>query len=47
MQIVDNPPLSLEKTLIEFLNTPTSGTLLLLGDAGLGKTLTTYRLWIN
>ena len=42
--LIENPPLLLEKTLKEFLNTPGSGTLLLLGEAGLGKTLTTYRL---
>ena len=39
-----NPPLDLQKTLHDFLEQSGSGALLLLGDAGLGKTLTTYRL---
>ena len=40
----DNPPVDLKETLDDFLKKPGSGVLLLLGEAGLGKTLTTYRL---
>ena len=40
----NNSPLELEKTLNDFLAKPGHGALLLLGEAGLGKTLTTYRL---
>ena len=38
-----NPPLTLAETFKEFIETPKSNTLLLLGEAGLGKTLTTYQ----
>jgi len=39
-----NPPLALKETFKKFIESPGSSTLLLLGEAGLGKTLTTY-LW--
>ena len=38
-----NPPLTLKETLDTFINEPGSGTLLLLGEAGLGKTLSSYQ----
>ena len=38
-----NLPLTLAETFKEFIETPNSHTLLLLGEAGLGKTLTTYQ----
>ena len=38
-----NPPLTLAETFREFIETPNANTLLLLGEAGLGKTLTTYQ----
>jgi WD40 repeat protein/serine/threonine protein kinase len=41
-----NPPLKLKETFNEFIKNPGSSTLLLLGEAGLGKTLTTY-LWAD
>jgi WD40 repeat protein/serine/threonine protein kinase len=41
-----NPPLELKETFKQFIEKPWSSTLLLLGEAGLGKTLTTY-LWAD
>jgi len=41
-----NPPLQLEDTFRNFIKAPGCSTLLLLGEAGLGKTLTTY-LWAD
>ena len=38
-----NQPLTLAETFKEFIKTPNANTLLLLGEAGLGKTLTTYQ----
>ena len=38
-----NLPLTLAETFKEFIETPSANTLLLLGEAGLGKTLTTYQ----
>jgi len=38
-----NPPLSLEEVFQDFIQDPDPGTLLLLGEAGQGKTLTAYR----
>ena len=38
-----NPPLTLAETFKEFIEKPNANTLLLLGEAGLGKTLTTYQ----
>ena len=42
-EAVQNPPLTLAETFKEFIETPISHTLLLLGEAGLGKTLTIYQ----
>jgi WD40 repeat protein/serine/threonine protein kinase len=41
-----NPPLALAETFKDFLANPGAHTLLLLGEAGLGKTLTAY-LWAD
>jgi ankyrin repeat protein/serine/threonine protein kinase len=41
-----NPPLTLAANYEQFIKAPGAGTLLLLGEAGLGKTLTTY-LWAD
>jgi len=41
-----NPPLQLEDIFRNFLKVPDCSTLLLLGEAGLGKTLTTY-VWTD
>jgi len=43
-EVQRNPPLALKKTFKKFIESPGPSTLLLLGEAGLGKTLTTY-LW--
>ena len=42
-EVNTNPPLTLAETFEEFIETPNANTLLLLGEAGLGKTLTTYQ----
>ena len=42
-EIVPNTPLILAETFDKFIETPNANTLLLLGEAGLGKTLTTYQ----
>jgi WD40 repeat protein/serine/threonine protein kinase len=39
-----NPPLELNETFNDFLNNPQTSILLLLGESGLGKTLSTYQL---
>jgi len=41
-----NPPLKLDNIFKNFIEAPSCSTLLLLGEAGLGKTLTTY-VWAN
>jgi tetratricopeptide (TPR) repeat protein/serine/threonine protein kinase len=41
-----NPPLELEQIFWNFIKEPNCSTLLLLGEAGLGKTLTTY-IWAD
>ena len=42
-ETVQNPPLTLAETFKGFIESPNVNTLLLLGEAGLGKTLTTYQ----
>ena len=42
-EVIANSPLALTETFKEFIETPNASTLLILGEAGLGKTLTTYQ----
>lgn len=41
--LIENPPLKLSSTLEDFLRDSSASVLILLGDAGLGKTLSTYQ----